>query len=124
MNTAIFLKCVWQFFNVMYERINNFSLLFSYYRLFEPAMPLRIYQAARSLFIAMKEGKRHTSVSKESEIQKLPQEYFAGSLLIDFKEVQGGHTAYILSALVNSKVLIEYLFWDHPFSTLAKCSIN
>ena len=101
----------------MHERIHNFNLLFSYYRLFEPVMPLRIYQAARSLFIAVKEGKRHPSVSKESEILKLPQENFAGSLLIDFREVQGGHTAYILSALVNSKVLIEYLFWNHPFST-------
>ena len=108
----------------MHDGINNFNLLFSYYRLFEPVMPLRIYQAARSLFITMKEGKRHTSVSKESEILKLSQEYFAGSLLIDFKEVQGGHTAYILSALVNNKVLIQYLFWDHPFSTYSKCSIK
>ena len=59
---------------------------------------------ARGFYIQVRDGKPHVNQSKESDILKTPACCYDGSLFIDIDQLQGGHMAYILSAIVNNKV--------------------
>lgn len=86
----------------------TYNLSTNYYRLFEPNIPLRIFQTARCLFIQSRDGKPHTNQSKESEIMKMTSHYHNGSICLNFNELQGGHVAYLLAALANDKINLNF----------------
>ena len=89
----------------MKKKTNLLISFFSYYRMFEPVIPLRIYQMTRSMFLHIREGRQHSLSWKESDINKLPNYYEKGSCLIECSNMQGGHIAYLLSAITNKKVI-------------------
>lgn len=90
----------------------TYNLSTTYYRMFEPIIPLRIYQMARSMYLHMREGKEHSLMWKESDIIKLPNYYEKGSCLIDCTNLQGGHITYLLSALANEKTFLDFSLPD------------
>lgn len=83
-----------------------------YYRIFEPSMPLGIFQMARCFYTQLRDGKSHVSDRKsgkmmsrlkDHDISRLPG-LNAGHLDVNYSEINGGHMAYFFSSLVNTKV--------------------
>lgn len=98
----------------------TYNLSNTYYRFFEPIMPLRIYQLARSMYVQLRDGKAHTNISKEQDILKSQTVAAAGTCGLNFGQITGGHVAYLTSALTNDKATVEFILPDE----MTKCDEN
>ena len=78
--------------------------LFRYDRIFEPSMPLRVFNAARCFYLQLRDGKKHTGRCTEKELSRLPVVTDNGCLDLDYSQIQGGHVAFILTAMLSKKV--------------------
>ena len=67
-------------------------------------MPLRIFNGARCVYLQLRDGKKHTGKCTEKELARLPVVNSNGLVDLDYSEIQGGHVAYLLSAMLSKKV--------------------
>ena len=67
-------------------------------------MPLRVFNAARCFYLQLRDGKKHTGTCSEKELSRLPVVTDNGCLDLDYSQIQGGHVAFILTAMLSKKV--------------------
>ena len=74
-------------------------------------MPLKMFNAARCFYFQLRDGKKHTGKCSEKDLPRLPVINQHGFLHLDYSELQGGHVAYLLSAMLSRKV--SYILSRH-----------
>eukprot|EP00111_Clytia_hemisphaerica_P023811 TCONS_00070164-protein len=84
----------------------------TYDRIFEPPMPLKMFSAARCFYFQLRDGKKHTGKCAEKDLSRLPVINQHGFLHLDYSELQAGHVAYLLSAMMSRKIVLDFTLND------------
>ncbi|XP_047122572.1 general transcription factor 3C polypeptide 1 isoform X1 [Hydra vulgaris] len=90
----------------------KFSFSNIYERVLSSVIPMKVFSLARAFYVQIREGKEHSKQIKEQDIIDMPDVNFSGTLRLNFDSILGGHSAFLISAIISKKVNMDYALPD------------